>query len=67
VGDLRRDGLQKLTTRLAHEHGTVVVEDLNVTGMLANRKLARHIADARADRWYPSSRTCSGCGTAKPS
>jgi putative transposase len=24
----------------------VVVEDLNVAGMLANRKLARHIADA---------------------
>ena len=28
------------------EHGTVVVEDLNVAGMLANRRLARHIADA---------------------
>jgi len=86
VGNLRRDGLHKLTTRLAAEHGTVVVEDLNVAGMLANRKLARHIADAgfaeirrqlaykttwnggrllTADRWYPSSKTCSGCGTVK--
>jgi IS605 OrfB family transposase len=87
VANLRRDGLHKLTTRLTHEHGTVVVEDLNVTGgMLANRKLARHIADAGfaeirrqlahkagwnggrllvADRWYPSSKTCSGCGTVK--
>lgn len=86
VANLRRDGLHQLTTRLAREHGTVVVEDLNVTGMLANRKLARHIADAgfaeirrllayktgwnggrllTADRWYPSSKTCSGCGTAK--
>ncbi|HTJ33764.1 MAG TPA: IS200/IS605 family accessory protein TnpB-related protein, partial [Dactylosporangium sp.] len=36
----------KLTTRLARAYGTVVVEDLNVTGMLANRRLARHIADA---------------------
>ncbi|MBM0224282.1 transposase [Micromonospora sicca] len=86
VAHLRRDGLHKLTTRLAREYGTVVVEDLNVAGMLANRRLARHIADAGfaelrrqlayktswgggrlvvADRWYPSSKTCSGCGTVK--
>lgn len=86
VANLRRDGLHKLTTRLTREHGTVVVEDLNVTGMLANRRLARHIADAGfaeirrqlayktgwnggrllvADRWYPSSKTCSGCGAVK--
>ncbi|MGW0215313.1 IS607 family element RNA-guided endonuclease TnpB [Micromonospora chokoriensis] len=86
VANLRRDGLHKLTTRLAREYGTIVVEDLNVGGMLANRTLARHIADAGfaeirrqlayktgwnggrlllADRWYPSSKTCSGCGTVK--
>ncbi|KAB1922660.1 putative transposase [Micromonospora noduli] len=86
VANLRRDGLHKLTTRLATTHGTVVVEDLNVAGMLTNRRLARHIADAgfaeirrqlaykttpnggkliTADRWYPSSKTCSGCGTVK--
>ncbi|MDF5757712.1 RNA-guided endonuclease TnpB family protein [Spongiactinospora sp. TRM90649] len=86
VGNLRRDGLHKLTTRLASEHGTVVVEDLNVAGMLTGRRLARHIADAGfaeirrqlayktawnggrmvvADRWYPSSKTCSGCGLVK--
>ncbi|MGW5670740.1 IS607 family element RNA-guided endonuclease TnpB [Micromonospora sp. NPDC003776] len=46
VANLRRDGLHRLTTGLAREHGTIVVEDLNVTGMLANRRLARHIADA---------------------
>ena len=38
--------LHKLTTRLAREYGTIVVEDLNVAGMLRNRRLARHIADA---------------------
>ncbi|MEV0392100.1 IS607 family element RNA-guided endonuclease TnpB [Polymorphospora rubra] len=86
VANLRRDGLHKLTTRLAATYGTVVVEDLNVTGMLRNRRLARHIADAgfaeicrqlayktswnggrllTADRWYPSSKTCSGCGAVK--
>ncbi len=46
VANLRRDGLHKLTSELAREHGTVVVEDLHVTGMLANRRLAKHIADA---------------------
>ncbi|WSR60156.1 IS607 family element RNA-guided endonuclease TnpB [Micromonospora ureilytica] len=86
VANLRRDGLHKLTTRIATTYDTIVVEDLNVTGMLANRQLARHIADAGfaeirrqlayktvwnggrlliADRWYPSSKTCSGCGAVK--
>ncbi|MEW2331703.1 IS607 family element RNA-guided endonuclease TnpB [Micromonospora chersina] len=86
VANLRRDGLHKLTTRLASEYGTIVVEDLNVAGMLRNRRLARRIADAGfgelrrqlayktkwngghlvvADRWYPSSKTCSACGTVK--
>jgi transposase len=34
VADQREDGLHKLTTRLASEFGTVVVEDLNVAGMM---------------------------------
>ncbi|MGW2825787.1 zinc ribbon domain-containing protein [Streptomyces sp. NPDC001443] len=72
---------------MAAEYGTVVIEDLNVAGMLRNRRLARKIADAGfgeirrqlayktrqrhaprllvADRWYPSSKTCSGCGAVK--
>src|SRR6266545_5181700 len=46
VANLRRDGLHKLTTELASSHGTVVVEQLNVAGMLRNPRLARRIADA---------------------
>ncbi len=46
VANLRSDGLHKLTTRLATSHAVVVVEDLNVAGMVRNRRLARHIADA---------------------
>jgi len=86
VADQRKDGLHKLTTRLASEFGTVVIEDLHVAGMLRNRRLARHVADASfgefrrqaeykaawhgglvivADRWFASSRTCSGCGAVK--
>ena len=62
------------------------MEDLNVTGMLANRKArpggvgsgfgaARRMLGYKtardggtllvADRWYPSSKRCSGCGSVK--
>ncbi len=46
VADLREDALHKLTSSLAREYGSVVVEDLNVAGMVRNRRLARSIADA---------------------
>ncbi|MEO3861415.1 IS607 family element RNA-guided endonuclease TnpB [Acrocarpospora sp. B8E8] len=82
----RRDGLHKLTTTLARTYGTVVAEDLNVAGMVGNRRLARAICDAGmgevrrqlsyktgwnggrllvCSRWFPSSKTCSGCGAVK--
>lgn len=86
VANARRDGLHKLSTRLVDEFDTVVVEDLNVSGMVRNRRLARSIADVGmselrrqldykttwsgrhlvvADRFYPSSKTCSDCGAVK--
>ncbi|WP_308406945.1 transposase, partial [Streptomyces sp. AC555_RSS877] len=34
VADLRGDALHKLTTAVTAEYGTIVVEDLNVAGML---------------------------------
>jgi putative transposase len=46
VANLRCDGLHKLTTELVACHNVIVVEHLNVSGMLRNRRLARHIADA---------------------
>jgi putative transposase len=46
VAALRRDAIHKLTTTLAGEYGTVVVEDLHVAGMMKNRRLARAISDA---------------------
>jgi putative transposase len=78
--------MHKLTTSLATEYGIVVVEQLNMAGMLRNRRLARVLADAGlaelrrqlgykttwygsrlvvADRFYPSSKTCSTCGWVK--
>lgn len=86
IASLREDALHKLTTSVTSEYGTVVIEDLNVAGMLRNGRLARHIADAgfgeirrqltykarrngchvmAAGRWFPSSKTCSGCGAVK--
>jgi putative transposase len=80
---MRRDSLHKLTTSVTRRFHTIGIEDLNVTGMLANHRLARAIADMGfhelrrqlgykaawrgghvvvVDRWYPSSKTCSGCG-----
>ncbi|SEP98266.1 IS607 family element RNA-guided endonuclease TnpB [Lentzea albida] len=86
VANARRDGLHKLTRVLAATHGTIVVENLHIAGMVKNRRLARHVADIGmgellrqtkykaawtggtvhiADRWYPSSKTCSACGSVK--
>ncbi|MFF2193590.1 RNA-guided endonuclease InsQ/TnpB family protein [Streptomyces sp. NPDC058157] len=84
ITDRRRDHLHQLTTRLVRENQTLVIEDLTVTNMLRNRRLARAISDAAwrelrqlleykvawygrrliiVDRWFPSTRLCSVCGT----
>lgn len=86
IANIRKDTLHQTTTLLAKNHGVVVIEDLNVSGMMANRKLANAIQDmgfyefrrqlsykcelygaklVLVDRWFPSSKTCSNCGTKK--
>jgi putative transposase len=45
IANIRKDTLHKLTTFLAKNHGKIVIENLNVSGMLANRKLAKAISD----------------------
>ena len=42
---LRQDALHKLTSHLTDNYDEIVVEDLNVKGMLQNRRLARTISD----------------------
>jgi putative transposase len=46
AANLRCDALHKLTTILATEHGTIVVEHLNLAGMVRNRHLARALSDS---------------------
>ena len=87
VANLRREQAHGLTTYLTREFGVIGVETLNVRGMQANRRLARHIADVgwgtvlqqlkyktswsdgsllvAADRFFPSSKICSDCGTVR--
>ena len=43
---LRQDVTHKFTTSLTQRFKTIVIEDLNVNGMLKNHKLAKHISDA---------------------
>ncbi len=45
IADIRADALHKLTHFLSANYSTVVIEDLNVKGMMSNRHLARAIAD----------------------
>jgi putative transposase len=80
----RRSFLHETSTQLAKTHGSLVIEDLNVAGLLRNFWLGRAIGDAAwaefgrqlryktawlggklavCDRWFPSTRTCSRCGT----
>jgi putative transposase len=86
IANIRKDTLHQTTTLLAKNHGTIVIEDLNVSGMMANQRLSKAIADMSffefrrqltykcklygsnlvvVDRWFPSSKTCSNCGTKK--
>lgn len=45
IANIRQDALHKLTTSLVNRFALVGIEDLNVKGMMQNRKLARSIAD----------------------
>jgi len=45
VACIRNDSLHKLTTDVTRRFHTIVIENLNVKGMVKNRRLARSIAD----------------------
>ena len=93
IACIRQDYAHKATSFIvakakppAMRPSVVVLEDLNVSGMMKNRKLSKAVADASmrefrrqltykcswygvelitADRFFPSSKTCSYCGALK--
>ena len=87
LSNIRMNHVHQLTSYLVKQLPKgIVIEDLNVSGMLKNKHLAKHIKDAMfyeirrqleykclqygiylvvADRFYPSSKTCSYCGSIK--
>lgn len=75
--------LHEISDYVTTNYDLICIEDLNVKGMMKNRKLSRAIADVGfgklrqyieykshlrgnklviADRFFPSSKMCSGCG-----
>lgn len=46
IGNIRREHAHEMTTELVNEYGLIGVEDLNIKGMVKNRKLAKAVSDA---------------------
>ena len=87
LNGIRRNYLHQKTTEIVRtKPSRIVMEHLNVKGMMKNRHLSKKIAQQKlyefkrqiqykckrygiefveADRWYPSSKKCSRCGTIK--
>ena len=89
ISSIRKDWLHKVSKYLCESYssGVIALEDLQVSGMVRNHKLARAIIDVGfgmfrsfieyksvrfknelrvIDKWYPSSKLCSECGTKNP-
>jgi putative transposase len=86
VANTRRHWVHQASKALVTRSQVLVLEDLNVAGMVRNRRLAKSVSDAAmgelsrqilykakwhgvevrvADRFFPSSKKCSGCGEVK--
>jgi putative transposase len=86
IANQRKAVLHEASDLLTKKADVIVLEDLNVSGMVKNRRLARAVSDAGlrtlrtmieykaalrgvsivvADRFFPSSKTCSCCGVVK--
>ena len=86
VTNIRRNALHQATTSLTKTKSAIMLENLNVSGMMKNHHLAQAIADVGmyefrrqlqykgqwygcetllADRFFPSTKRCSQCGSEK--
>lgn len=88
LSNIRTDFRNKATTEIVKtKPSRIVMETLNVKGMMKNRHLSKAVAQqgfydfkrmikykaeksgiefVEADKWFPSSKTCSECGYVKP-
>ena len=88
LDNIRTDYRHKVTTEIVKtKPSRIVMESLNISGMLKNKHLSKAVAKQgfyelktmlkykakkygiefiEADKWYPSSKTCSECGYIKP-
>lgn len=46
IANIRREHAHELTSELVSEYGLIGVEDLNIKGMIKNRRLAKAVSDA---------------------
>ena len=87
LANIRLNYNHQITTEIVKtKPSQIVIEDLNIKGMMKNRHLSKAIAEqslyqftqlltykcelygiklVKADRWFPSSKTCSECGCVK--
>jgi putative transposase len=87
LDNIRNDYRHKTTTKIVKtKPSQIVVEDLNISGMMKNKHLSNAVWQqglyefksvlkykaakygikfVEADKWYPSSKTCSNCGEVK--
>ena len=87
LSNIRNNHLHQATTKIVKtKPSRVVMETLNIKGMMKNKHLSKAIAEqclydfkvklkykcefngiefVEADKWYPSSKTCSECGHIK--
>ena len=87
ISNIRNNNLHQITNEIVKtKPSKIVMEDLNVKGMMKNRHLSKAIAEQnfykfitymkykaefngiefiQVPRFYPSSKTCSKCGTVK--
>ena len=86
ISNARNDFIHKLTTELTENYKYIVIEDLDISEMIKQKRMSRSIMDCGlyefrrqlsykaelrsnkifvADRWYASSKRCSGCGYCK--
>ena len=84
IDNVKKDAIHKFTASIAKNHGTAVIEDLDINQMTAegNKLLRKGVQNSamqeihrqlmykcnqyiKVDRWYPSSKRCSNCGSIK--